>query len=74
MWERFFRRGICPDDDAGRGVGIMKMTGFCGEQKPVFCGRFSFLKWKFLKNHLTFYSICAIMEKQTFCNKKETEE
>lgn len=24
-----------------------------------------------LKNHLTFYSICAIMEKQTFCNKKK---
>ena len=52
----------------------MEMTGFCGEQKPVFCGRFSFWEWKFLKNHLTFYSICAIMEKQTFCNKKETEE
>ena len=38
----FFRRGICPDDDAGRGVGIMEMAGFCGEQKPVFCGRFFF--------------------------------
>ena len=38
----FFRRGICLDDDAGRGVGIMEMAGFCGEQKPVFCGRFSF--------------------------------
>ena len=22
----------------------MEMTGFCGEQKPVFCGRFSFLE------------------------------
>lgn len=52
----------------------MEMAGFCGEQKPVFCGRFSFWEWKFLKNHLTFYSICAIMEKQIFCNKKETEE
>lgn len=38
----FFRRRICPDDDAGRGVGIMEMTGFCGEQKPVFCGGFPF--------------------------------
>lgn len=52
----------------------MEMTGFCGEQKPVFYGWFFFLEWKFLKNHLTFYSSCAIMEKQTFCNKKETEE
>lgn len=24
----FFRRGICPDDDVGRGVGIMEMAGF----------------------------------------------
>ena len=52
----------------------MEMTGFCGEQKPVFCGRFSFLKWKFLKNHLTFYSICAIMEKQKKIQKEMQEE
>ena len=40
----FFAVGFALYDDAGRGVGIMEMAGFCGEQKPVFCGRFSFLE------------------------------